>query len=690
MQRRSNICPLIRISLSLVLVIYFSIVSRSQAVHKEVDHGLIPPLINTSPLPKYDYDQLDYGMNMGIEKTSKGRFWACWTAGGDDPSSFMLAASSDDRGVTWSKPRVVIDAQDSTIGRFRAVQNGNLWTDPLGHLWFFFDQSMTDFDGRAGLWYTKCENPDSDTPLWSPAKRIWHGTAKSKPIVLSSGEWILPVSLLNRGIIDKHPGYYLNAYQELDSFRMANVFVSTDQGKTWTRRGGVQFPDPSFDEHHIVEKNDGILWMTARTNNGIWQSFSDDKGKSWSAPSKFLEHVSSRHFIRRLKTGRLLLVKHGNLNENTKKRSHLMAFLSEDDGRTWLEGGLLLDDRSSISYPDGFQDDDGTIYVTYDYKRQTHGQVFMARFTEKDILEHAFNTYRSLPKIIIYRPLAVGVKEVHQALPFEPELNFLKLPLGKNMGEVSGIAVNSKGNILVFHRGKQPLLEFSNKGEFIRSIGDDLFIRGHGLKVDKQDNIWTTDREAHVVLKINPQGKVLMVLGRWNHPGEESMYFNKPTDVAFDSKGNIYVTDGYGNSRIVKYDNQGNFLKAWGTKGDAAGQFDLPHTIVVDNEDKVYVGDRENNRIQIFDTEGKLLKIWNHIGSPWGLVFQGGRFFMADGFSNRIVELNQDGKPIAQFGVSGKDSGKFGYAHSLAADKLGNLYVAEILNWRVQKLNRKK
>lgn len=347
--------------------------------------SLIPPRININPLPKYDYDRLDYGMNMGIERTPSGRFWACWTAGGDNPDSFMILINSNDSGETWSKPKVVVDSQNPEFNEKRTVQNGNLWTDPSGSLWFFFDQSMMDFDGRAGVWSSVCKNPDAENPIWSKPARIWHGTAKSKPVVLSGGEWVLPVSLLNRDIIDKSSGKYLNAYHELDSLRMAHMFISHNKGKTWLRQGGIRFPSASFDEHHIIELNDGTLWMTARTNNGIWESFSNDKGKKWTNPQKYLEHTSSRHFIRRLKSGRILLVKHGELNEKTNNRSKLMAFISEDEGKTW-KGGLILDARDNISYPDGIQAPDGRIYISYDHERSKLGEILMAKFNEEDIL----------------------------------------------------------------------------------------------------------------------------------------------------------------------------------------------------------------------------------------------------------------------------------------------------------------
>jgi predicted neuraminidase len=146
--------------------------------------------------------------------------------------------------------------------------------------------------------------------------------------------------------------------------------------------------------------------MTARTANGIWESVSNDKGKTWSEPQKYLEHIGSRHFMRRLQSGRILMVRHGALNEKTKFRSKLTAYLSEDEGKTWT-GGLMLDERRIISYPDGFQAPDGTIYVSYDHNRDFDGEILMARFTEKDILDGKFGGRKSKAKILISRPLGL-------------------------------------------------------------------------------------------------------------------------------------------------------------------------------------------------------------------------------------------------------------------------------------------
>lgn len=373
-------------------------------MRRVADLALIPPRLNTSPLPDYEYDRLDYGMNIGIERTTKGRLWACWVAGGDSPKAFFVLATSDDDGETWSKPRLVVDAHSKNLPMDRSVLVGNLWTDPRGRLWLFFDQSMDMFDGRAGVWAAVCEKPDAEQPAWSAPRRIWHGVTLNKPTVLSTGEWMLPISL------DQRPGFgpFRGLFTELDPLRGANVFVSTDQGASWQRRGAAVFPNPDWHEHMIVERKDGTLWMLARTGHGIMQSVSADGGRTWAKPSfpDGIKQPAARFHVRRLVSGRILMVKHGETMDSHEGRSKLTAWLSEDEGKTWL-GGLMLDERSGVSYPDGVQSPDGTIYISYDRNRATEGEILLARFTEHDILAKKLEGPRSKLKMLISRPLGL-------------------------------------------------------------------------------------------------------------------------------------------------------------------------------------------------------------------------------------------------------------------------------------------
>jgi sialidase-1 len=382
-----------------------------ETLRRVADLALIPPVPNTEPLPQYDYDKLDYGMTIGIERTPKGRLWACWVAGGDSPKAFFVLATSDDDGETWSKPRLVLDSHSRSLPRDRSILVGNLWTDPLGRLWLFFDQSMEMFDGRGGVWATVCENPDAEMPAWSAPRRIWHGVMLNKPTVLSTGEWMLPLSLDQRD--GTHPaergmfGPFQGLFPELDPLRGANVFVSTDEGATWQWRGGVAFPNPDWHEHMIVERRDNSLWMLARTAKGIMQSTSTDGGRTWAKPTEppGIRQPNARFHIRRLASGKLLLVKHGDRIDAHEGRVKLSAWLSDDDGATW-QGGLVLDERPGISYPDGFQATDGTIFISYDRNRSTDGEILLARFTEADVLARQLTAPKSKLKMLISRPLA--------------------------------------------------------------------------------------------------------------------------------------------------------------------------------------------------------------------------------------------------------------------------------------------
>ncbi|MDR1283662.1 MAG: glycoside hydrolase [Opitutaceae bacterium] len=385
--------------------------------------ALIPPILNTQPLPEYGHDRLDYGMTIGIERTRGGRLWACRVGGGDNEKSFFVLATSDDNGASWSDSRLVIDPHDSSLPLDRRTIVGNLWLDPRGRLWLFFDQAMTYFDGRAGTWFTRCDNPDADTPAWTPPVRIWHGCSLNKPIVLSSGEWLLPVSLWNR---EKIHDPFKEAFHELDHLRMANVLVSTDEGNTWQRRGGAAFPHPEFDEPQLIERRDGSVWMTARTHYGLWASVSKNGGQSWSQPEPAaIANANARHFLRRLQSGRLLLVKHGSRPDECPgvayapgARSFLTAFLSDDDGATW-NGSLILDERADVSYPDGTQAPDGTIFVSYDYNRDTRGEILLARFTEKDVIAGHCVSPNSALRLLISRanPEAVAARHARRPQP---------------------------------------------------------------------------------------------------------------------------------------------------------------------------------------------------------------------------------------------------------------------------------
>jgi len=275
-------------------------------------------------------------------------------------------------------------------------------------------------------------------------------------------------------------------------------------------------------------------------------------------------------------------------------------------------------------------------------------------------------------------------------IDFEPVPGFFQLPDSIKLGMCSGVAVNSEGEVFLFHRGKPPILVLDETGKFLRSWGDDVIAEAHGLRIDRDDNVWVTDIGNHQVFKFGRTGKLLMAMGKAGTAGDAVDEFNKPTDVAFGSRGEIYVSDGYGNSRVMKFTPNGGFLTKWGEAGNGPSQFDTPHTIVVDRQGRVIVGDRENDRVQVFEAGGKLLEIWPGF-APFGLELDPhGNLFVADGRANKVLRLNANGKVVGSWGEEGKGPGQFQLPHMLATDSAGNLYVAEIAGMRFQKLARQR
>jgi len=327
------------------------------------DVALAPPPLNTAPGTEYaDGVRMFQGIPT-LERSPKGRLWAAWYGGGvtEDHHNYVMLATSGDDGRTWPSLKLVIDPDRD--GPCRAF-DPCLWLDPDGRLWLFWAERHKS----TQLWAITTRNPDDETPTWTPPGRVGEGIMMNKPLVLADGTWLLPVALWGRD----------------DSCR---VVASTDKGKTWERRGAAAIPEPkdrNCDEHMLVQRRDGSLWMLVRTAYGIGESVSTHAGRTWSPVAhSAVEHTTSRFFIRRLASGKLLLIKHGPLNKRTG-RSHLTAYLSADDGKTWA-GGLLLDGRAGVSYPDGTQAPDGTIYTIHDYSRTGAKLILLSVFTEGDV-----------------------------------------------------------------------------------------------------------------------------------------------------------------------------------------------------------------------------------------------------------------------------------------------------------------
>lgn len=328
-------------------------------------------------------------------------------------------------------------------------------------------------------------------------------------------------------------------------------------------------------------------------------------------------------------------------------------------------------------------------------------------------------------------------------IQFQSVPDFLKLTSDLYLGEVAGVAVNSKGHVFVLSRGNSTgpaygasaaqLLEFGADGNFLREIGHNLYAWSfaHSVKIDKEDNIWVADKGSDMVIEFTPQGRVAMVFGRKQEASDEKTeplrhpkpplppvngMFRQVTDVAWDSTGNSYISDGYINSRVAKVDKSGRWIKSWGEPGAEPGQFTTPHSIAIDAEDHVYVADRGNRRIQVFDGDGHFLRqitidvpfdpnakpaigdkpelpiTGNQAmapGAPWAICISPlphQVLYSSDSYPGRIYKLSLEGKVLGVLGESGKQLKQFGWIHQIACPSENVLYVGELLNWRVQKL----
>lgn len=251
---------------------------------------------------------------------------------------------------------------------------------------------------------------------------------------------------------------------------------------------------------------------------------------------------------------------------------------------------------------------------------------------------------------------------------------------------VSAAATDSEGRVYVFQRAPHPVLVFSREGKFLRSWGEGMFTSPHGCRFDAQGNLWLTDNADHRVMKFTPEGRLLATFGVKNEPGEDRAHFNKPTDVAFGPSGDVYISDGYGNSRVVRLSREGKYLGEWGKKGTGEGEFNLPHSIAVDAKGRVLVADRENDRIQVFTPEGKFITQWRTVGRPYGLYLTPEqRLFVSDGLSNTVALCDLDGRQLAKWGMTGAGPGQFQLPHLLTVDDKGALYVCEVTGKRIQK-----
>jgi hypothetical protein len=340
---------------------------------------------------------------------------------------------------------------------------------------------------------------------------------------------------------------------------------------------------------------------------------------------------------------------------------------------------------------------------------------------------------------ILLAGAAVWAQETPPQIPYDSAPDFFQLPADMNFGEVAGVAVNSKGHVFVFSRGNTTgpaygasaaqLLEFGPDGRFVREIGKNLYAwsYAHAVRVDKDDNIWAIDKGSDMIIRFNPAGKVTMVFGRKKEASDEAApwtrvtpprpavdgQFRQPTDVTWNAQGDIFISDGYINSRVAKYDKNGRWVKQWGDRGNKPGEFNTPHSIAADAQGNIYVADRGNRRIQVFDADGTYqreitidvpvppdVRPWmgpmptadaamRQSGAPWAICITPGPkqyLYTADAYPGRIYKLSLDGKVLGMLGTSGRQAKEFGWIHELACPAENTLFAAELLNWRVQKL----
>jgi DNA-binding beta-propeller fold protein YncE len=324
-------------------------------------------------------------------------------------------------------------------------------------------------------------------------------------------------------------------------------------------------------------------------------------------------------------------------------------------------------------------------------------------------------------------------------LAFDSAGDFLSMPADLHLGEVAGVATTSRGNLLVYFQGGGPnatigaarvhinggarLIEFDRSGKFQREIGGSVpnnrpyaFLFAQGVRVDPQDNIWIVDRASRMVVKFDQSGRVLLTLGRRleavGELGSSGVFgrasgppgsgvpgdnFNHPTDEAWDAAGNIFVSDGYANARVAKFDKNGRFIKSWGATGTEPGQFNIPHSIAVDVRGSVYVADMGNQRIQVFDNDGTFKSEIKNVGAPRAIcISPGAHLFLYSSNSNptedpflngEIYKMELDGTVLGSIGRAGHQFKEFGMVNEIDCRDPNTLYVAELMNWRVQKLS---
>jgi peptidylamidoglycolate lyase len=347
-------------------------------------------------------------------------------------------------------------------------------------------------------------------------------------------------------------------------------------------------------------------------------------------------------------------------------------------------------------------------------------------YAERHVKESPLNKQRVLGAVVLaLMSLATSAANVagtskagsEQAGEYNVVHGWPILPDGEVLGAVSGVGVDSHGRVFVFHRSGRatsglgeldltPIMRPTvtvfdgHSGVVVARWGAGLFSMPHGLSIDAHDNVWLTDLGLQQVYKFSPDGHVLLTLGERGVAGNDAGHFNRPTAVAVSADGSFYVSDGYRNTRVLKFAADGHFLFQWGTKGSGPGQFDLPHGVALDATGNVYVADRGNARVQIFDSAGHFSRQWadKQLGRPYAVALdRRGNTYVVDGGDSADAQpgrsawavVRADGRPFAKIGRFGNYDGQFEIAHSIAVDAEGSVYVGDVTGGRVQKFVRR-
>ena len=261
---------------------------------------------------------------------------------------------------------------------------------------------------------------------------------------------------------------------------------------------------------------------------------------------------------------------------------------------------------------------------------------------------------------------------------YEVEEGWAKLPDGWDMKVVAGIGVDSQDRVYAFNRGDHPMIVFDSDGSVVASWGEDTFNFAHAVYVDASDKLWLTDRYGQVVWKCDTDGNLLQTLGAVGEPAPDGSPFHDPTQLAFAPNGDMYISDGYVNSRTHRFSAAGEHLHSWGEFGDAPGQFNLPHGVWVDPRGRVWVADRENSRIQFFNLDGLFLYEWNGYARPSDFYMDSDGVMYVAEIDAGVAVVDMDGKMLSRFGEPGDGPGQFVSPHGIWGDSGGNLYLCEV------------